>query len=69
MTITAKMQGSVWEAPVSGDSTRNAVRQYNAAMSREESWWWVAPEGMPSGAEGWALPGHGEWEAVYKEVR
>ena len=49
--------------------SRNAARQYNAAMGREESLRWVPLEGMPPGAEGWALPGQGEREADYKGVR
>ena len=69
MTIAAKMQGAVSEAPVSGDSSRNVACQYNAAMSRKESWQWVPLEGMPPGAEGWALQGQAEREAVYKGAR
>lgn len=67
MTIAVKMQGAV-SAAVCGDSSRNEVRQYNAAMSRQESWRWVPLEGMPPGAEGRALPGQAEREAVCKEV-
>lgn len=69
MTIAAKKQGAVSAAPVFGDSSRNEARQYNAAMSRQESWRWVPLEGMPSGAAGRALPGQAEREADYKGVR
>ena len=72
MTIAVKMQGAVSAAPVFGDSSRNEARQYNAAMSREESWWWVPLEGAPPSVEGWALPWQAEREAgrqaVYKVV-
>ena len=38
-------------------------------MSREEPWRWAPLEGMPLGAEGWALPGQAEQESIWARRR
>ena len=46
-----------------------ATRQYNAAMNREAPWRWVPLEGMPAGAEDWALPGQTDQESAWDRHR